>query len=70
GRGGFSRGGGGDQGGRGGFGGGPADFLRRLDRNGNGVLDPEEQQGPAGFILQRMQANNPKIVPGKPIKID
>ena len=70
GRGGFSRGGGAPGGSRGGFGGGPADFLKRLDRNGNGVLDPEEQQGPASFILRRMQERDPKIVPGKPIKIE
>src|SRR5688572_15081306 len=36
-------GGGGGPGGPGGpFGGGPGDFLRRMDTNGNGMLEPDE----------------------------
>ncbi|MEM9586682.1 MAG: EF-hand domain-containing protein [Planctomycetota bacterium] len=60
---------GGDRGGfsRGGF--DPSSFLSRLDRNGNGVLDPDEQQGPASFIISRMQRSDPSIKAGQPIKL-
>ncbi|MDA8743338.1 EF-hand domain-containing protein [Rubripirellula amarantea] len=73
-------GGGGDRGGRGGFGGGrgggdrggfdPSSFLDRLDRNGNGVLDPDEQEGPAQFLIRRMQSSDSSIEVGKPIPIN
>ncbi len=71
-RGGGDRGGGGGFGGdRGGFGGGggfdPSSFLTRMDTNGNGMLDPEEAQGPARFMLDRMARSNPKIDITKPI---
>ena len=72
-RGGGDRGGfgGGDRGGdRGGssFGGfDPSSFLTRMDTNGNGMLDPEEAQGPARFMLDRMARSNPKIDISKPI---
>lgn len=72
--------GGGDRGGgdRGGFGGGdrggfssggfdPSSFLTRMDTNGNGMLDPDEAQGPARFMLDRMARSNPKIDISKPI---
>ncbi len=78
-RGGGDRGGG-DRGGgdRGGFGGGdrggfssggfdPSSFLSRMDTNGNGMLDPDEAQGPARFMLDRMARSNPKIDISKPI---
>ncbi len=78
-RGGGDRGGG-DRGGgdRGGFGGGdrggfssggfdPSSFLTRMDTNGNGMLDPDEAQGPARFMLDRMARSNPKIDISKPI---
>ena len=81
-RGGGDRGGG-DRGGssggdRGGFGGGdrggsssggfdPSSFLARMDTNGNGMLDPDEAQGPARFMLDRMARSNPKIDISKPI---
>ncbi len=75
--GGGSRGGapGGDRGSRGGgdVGGGgfnPADMLKRFDRNGNNMIDPEEAQGPAQFFLQRLAQNNPKIDLKKPVPID
>ena len=61
----------GDRGG--GFGGGssggfdPSSFLTRMDTNGNGMLDPDEAQGPARFMLDRMARNNPKIDITKPI---
>lgn len=66
GRGGF----GGPGGGRGGFGGGgPADFLERLDRNGNGMLDPDEMEGPAGFMIARAQREDPSLNTDQPIPI-
>ncbi|MEM1067913.1 MAG: EF-hand domain-containing protein, partial [Planctomycetota bacterium] len=69
--GGFGGRGGGDQGGGfGGRGGGsfdPSSFISRLDRNGNGVLDPDEQQGPAQFMISRMAQADPSIKVGQPI---
>ena len=64
--------GGGGFGGRGGMSGGmggfdPSQFLTRMDTNGNGMLDPEEAQGPARFMLDRMARDNPKIDITKPI---
>jgi len=47
----------------------PTDFIRRLDTNGNGALDPEEQQGPAQFMLRRIAERNPEIDLSKPIPI-
>jgi hypothetical protein len=40
-----------------------------LDSNGNGILDPDEQKGPAQFLIQRMQSADPSIKPGQPISI-
>lgn len=64
--------GGGDEGGgrsgRSGF--NPADMLRRFDRNGNNMIDPDEVQGPAQFFLQRLAQNNPEIDLKKPVPID
>ncbi len=59
----------------GGFGGGPpggfdpSSFIERLDQNRNGMLDPEEMQGPAQFIVSRLQRDNPEIRTDKPIPI-
>ncbi|QEG41444.1 EF-hand domain-containing protein [Roseimaritima ulvae] len=61
------RGGGGDRGGRGGF--DPSQMLSRLDRNGNGMLDMDERQGPASFIVSRMQRENPNLKVDRPIPI-
>ncbi|MGB7328368.1 MAG: EF-hand domain-containing protein [Rubripirellula sp.] len=58
---------GGDRASRGGF--DPSAILERLDANGNGVLDPDEQQGPASFLIGRLQQSDPSIKPGSPIKI-
>ncbi|WP_145172453.1 EF-hand domain-containing protein [Rubripirellula lacrimiformis] len=58
---------GGDRGSRGGF--DPSSIMDRLDANKNGVLDPDEQQGPAQFLIGRMQQSDPSIKPGKPIPI-
>ena len=38
-----------------------------MDINGNGMLDPDEAQGPARFMLDRMARSNPKIDVTKPI---
>lgn len=67
-RGGFR---GGDRGGRGGDRGNfdPSSFLSRLDKNGNGIIDPDEQQGPAQFLINRMQQTDPSIKAGQPISI-
>ena len=52
---------------RGGF--DPSSFLSRLDANGNGVLDPSEQQGPAQFLIGRMAQSDPSIKAGQPIPL-
>ena len=54
--------------GRGGF--DPSDMLRRLDRNNNGVLDPDEQEGPARFLIGRLQRVDSDIRPGRPVPLD
>ncbi|MFG0289350.1 MAG: EF-hand domain-containing protein [Rhodopirellula sp. JB044] len=43
--------------------------MSRLDRNGNGQIDPDEQQGPASFLIQRLQSMDSSIKPGQPISI-
>jgi Ca2+-binding EF-hand superfamily protein len=48
---------------------GPGDFIRRLDANGNGMLDPNEIEGRMGMFIQRMAEGNPKIDPSRPIPI-
>lgn len=58
--------------GREGFGGGgfdPSMFLGRMDRNGNGMIDSDEMEGPARFMLERMARTNPKIDLSKPIPL-
>src|SRR6056297_2572459 len=47
----------------------PSSFLKRLDSNGNGVLEPSEQQGPASFLISRMQREDPSIKAGSPIPL-
>ena len=64
-RGGGDRGGGGSS--RGGF--DPSGFLSRLDKNGNGLIDVDEQQGSAQFMISRMQQMDPSIKAGQPISI-
>jgi len=60
--------GGGPSGGsRGGF--DPSSFVDRLDRNGNGMLDPDEMEGPAGFMVSRLQREDPSIRTDRPIPI-
>ncbi len=53
--------------GRGGF--DPSEFLSRLDANGNGVIDVDEQQGPAQFMISRLQRYDSSIEAGKPIPL-
>ena len=48
---------------------GPIDFLKRLDTNGNGMLDPNELEGRAGYFIRRMAQNNPRIDLSRPIPI-
>jgi EF hand len=75
-------GGGGERGSRGGppgSGGGdrgafdPSQFMGRLDVNGNGSIDPEEMQGPARFMLDRLARDNSDIASAlannKPVSI-
>ncbi len=67
-RGGWSgRGGSGGTPGGGGF--DPSAFLDRLDRNGNGMLDMDEREGPAGFIISRLQREDPKFNVDRPIPL-
>jgi hypothetical protein len=63
--------GGGFPGGPGGGGGmpGPADFLRRLDANDNGMIDPEEAQGRAQFFLERIARDIPNLDFSRPVPI-
>lgn len=65
--GGFGGRGGAPGGGRGGF--DPSSFLKNLDRNGNGTIDVDEQQGPASFLISRLQRDNPNIKAGSPIPL-
>lgn len=44
-------------------------FMSRLDRNGNGMLDPDEQEGPMRSMVERMQSADPSIKPGQPIPL-
>ncbi len=64
---GYDQGGGSSFGGRGGF--DPSSFVDRLDANQNGMLDPEEMQGPAQFMVSRMQRDDPSIRTDRPIPI-
>ena len=52
---------------RGGF--DPSSFLDRLDRNGNGMLDLDEMEGPAQFLVSRLQREDPSIRTDRPIPI-
>ena len=63
-------GGRGGPGGPGGPGGGdPSRFIEGLDRNGNGMIDPDEMQGPAQFMISRMQREDPSIRTDRPIPL-
>ncbi|MGV3483727.1 MAG: EF-hand domain-containing protein [Planctomycetaceae bacterium] len=50
---------------RGGF--DPSSFLDRLDRNRNGMLDPDEMEGPAQFMVSRLQRDDPSIRTDRPV---
>lgn len=45
-------------------------MLRRFDRNGNNMLDPDEREGPARFFLDRLAQNNPRIDLSRPVPLD
>ncbi len=55
------------RGGRGGF--DPSSFLSRMDANGDGIIDVDEQKGPAQFMLSRLQSYDPGLKLGKPIPL-
>ncbi len=55
-------------GGRPGF--NPEPFIRRLDRNNDGLLGPEEMQGRARHFLERYTRDNPNLDTSKPIPIE
>jgi Ca2+-binding EF-hand superfamily protein len=44
-------------------------MIDRLDRNGNGMLDPDEMEGPAQFMISRLQRDDPSIRTDRPIPI-
>lgn len=50
-----------------GGGGGPSSFLDRMDRNGNGMLDPDEMQGPMRSMIERLGREDSSINPDRPI---
>lgn len=50
-------------------GGDPGGFMSRYDRNGNGMLDPDEQEGRMRSMVERMQSADPSIKPGQPIPL-
>jgi Ca2+-binding EF-hand superfamily protein len=45
-------------------------MLKRLDENGNGMIDPNESQGRARFFLERMASEVPQLDLNRPIPID
>lgn len=45
-------------------------MLSRFDRNGNGMIDPDENNGIAGVMLQRLAQANPSIDLKKPVPLD
>lgn len=47
----------------------PSEFLKRLDTNGNGMIDPSEAEGRFGGFLQRMAENNPRMDLSRPVPI-
>jgi Ca2+-binding EF-hand superfamily protein len=49
---------------------GPTDFLRRIDENGNGMIDPQELEGRMGGFIRRMAENNPRLDLSRPIPLD
>lgn len=47
----------------------PSAFLDRLDKNDNGMLDLDEREGPAGFIIRRMKREDPNFNDKRPIPL-
>jgi hypothetical protein len=48
----------------------PSDFLKRMDTNGNGTLEPDEMQGRARFFLERMAQSVPGMSLDRPIPLN
>ena len=46
----------------------PSEMLKRLDSNGNGLIEPGEAQGPARYMVQRM-AERLRMDPNQPIPV-
>lgn len=44
-------------------------MLQRFDRNGNGMIDMDERDGPVGFILERLKRENPGLDTSRPIPL-
>jgi len=47
----------------------PARMIQQFDTNGNQMIDMDEMQGPARFMLDRMARDNPSIDLTKPVPI-
>jgi Ca2+-binding EF-hand superfamily protein len=47
----------------------PSEFLKRLDTNNNGMIDPSELEGRFGSFVQRMAENNPRLDFSRPVPI-
>ncbi|MFK8110719.1 MAG: EF-hand domain-containing protein [Rubripirellula sp.] len=58
---------GGGTSGRGGF--DPTVILQRMDANGNGMIDPDEQQGMAAGFISRLASVDSSIKPGKAVSL-
>ena len=48
----------------------PAEFLRRLDTNNDGMIDASELEGRFGGFILRMADNNPRLDFSRPVPID
>jgi Ca2+-binding EF-hand superfamily protein len=46
------------------------EMLKRLDRNGNNSLDPDEMEGGARFMIERVARENPNIRTDRPIPLE
>jgi Ca2+-binding EF-hand superfamily protein len=47
----------------------PSEFLKRLDTNNNGMIDPSELEGRFGSFVLRMAENNPRLDFSRPVPI-
>lgn len=44
-------------------------MIQRMDRNNNGMLEPEEMEGPAQMMIARLQREDPSIRTDRPIPV-